>query len=67
MDAHFSVRQRVQHRKEGLIGTVVGVERRRVNIIDEDVTYRVRWDIGGEEPEIDESELAALPQMSALR
>lgn len=57
----FKLGQRVRHRSTGLIGAVVNVDRYKGNIINENVTYTVQWDIAGREPDVGENELEAVP------
>ncbi len=53
---------RVQHIRDGLVGTIDAVERPcgETSLVQ---TYRVKWDNGSFESRIDPSEIAAAPSM----
>ena len=51
---------RVRHLRDGLVGTVAGVEERRWGTAPTR-TYQVKWDNGSLESRITSSEIAAAP------
>jgi hypothetical protein len=59
MISEFSLGHRVRHIRDGLVGTVAGIEQREE--LTSRPTYQVKWDNGSFESRIDPSEITAAP------
>lgn len=59
MTSEFYLGHRVRHIRDGLVGTVAGIEQREE--LTSGPTYQVKWDNGSFESRIDPSEIAAAP------
>ena len=62
MSNHFNEGHRVQHIRDGLVGTVAGIEQPQ-GATASTPTYQVKWDNGSFERRIDPSEITAAPCM----
>jgi hypothetical protein len=63
MTSQFNEGHRVQHIRDGLVGTVAGIEQPQ-GATASTPTYHVKWDNGSFERRIDPSEITAAPCMS---